>query len=705
MQVASSSCVDESPGVGSIFAQRTRLTLVGALGLFICLGIVLPGRSNAQSGTFTFSETSYTAAVSQTNAIISVVLSGGPPILVTVSFATHDGTATAGVDYVSVSGILVFDVGITSNAFPVPLLNNGIPHSTRTVNLTLSDPSPTATLGSPSNAVLIITNTLQQAVQFAQPTFTVNQGESNAVVTIVRTGIPTGEGTVFFETSDGSARAGIDYTATSGTLTFANGVETNTVSIPILSTSSLITNQTVNLRLSDPSGIVLGSQSNAVLTIVATGPTVLEFSSPTYNFLQNVGGATLDVIRFGSSAATATVDFATSDGTAVDGVDYVGTSGTLIFPAGIAAGTISFPFVEFNTFQSNKTVFVTLSNPVGGTLGTQDTAVVTIVNDKPQTVTFTNDDGAVVTLRLAHGGTMDVPPGSVPSNIVFSATDTGSVFRVSVKKGTNGTSIVQIGGLSGDGDLRRIEARNVDLIGNGVQINGFVRDLRVHDILNGASISVAGDATDQMIFAAHIIDDGAVIATDCRIVTFNAARIGDVAITAPSIRSLLIRGDKRNGIAGDFNGQIELSGDGVLPGVATLSKFRASGEMSNASINVLDGNLDSVIASAIIDSSVYVGFTPADPTDPLSGGTFIPDSRLGNVSTKSTSDGFVNSVLVAPVVGKIRLSSIETDNGGIEFGVRGNQSISSVTSKDPPFTWDRNGDPDQSLDDFHVILP
>ncbi|HUJ10721.1 MAG TPA: Calx-beta domain-containing protein [Verrucomicrobiae bacterium] len=695
--------------VRSSLAQHlSAAKFIEVFSLFICLTLTaFPGRAHAQTGVFSFSQSSYTATVKQSNAVINVLLTGVPFTPVTVDFATSNGTAIAGVDYVATNGTLAFAVGVFSNTFTVPLLNNGVAQSTQTVNLVLSNPTPslTTSLGFPSNAVLSIVNTSSQIVQFAQSAFTVNQGESNAVITINRTGGTNTTATVFFGTSDGSAKAGVDYTSTSGTVTFTKGVSTTTVDVPLLPGNPLSTNQTVNLKLSNPNGMVLGSPSNAVLTIIATGPTVLQFSQPTYNFHEHLGKAKLPVIRFGSSAAGASVNFATSDGTAVNGVDYRGVSGTLEFPPGTEAANVVFHLTKFNTFQSNKTVFVTLSSAIGGTLGTQDTAIVTIVNDHPQTVTFTNADGAVARLRLQGGGTMAVPPGNLPSNIVFSATDSGSVFAVEVKKGTNGNAFVQIGGLSGDGGLRKINAKHVDLTGNGIQFAGLVAHVRIHDVLNGASIVLGGNATNQTSILAHNIEDGAAITTTCRIVSLQAARIGDVSITAPSIQSVSIDGDKRNGLAGDFNGQIELTGDGVGSGAPALGEFTASGAISNASIDIVNCNLNSLTAAQIIDSSIYVGFVPTDPNAPLVGGTFVADLRLKHVTVASHTNGFVNSVIAAPEVGSVSLRSVETDNRGIAFGILGNQSIGSVESKKPPFHWRRRGTTDQSLDDFHVILP
>lgn len=61
----------------------------------------------------------------------------------------------------------------------------------------------------------------------------------------------------------------------------------------------------------------------------------------------------------------ATVDFTTSDGTAIAGQDYVQTSGTLFIPANSIEATISIPLIADNTFEGPETFFVNLSNPVG----------------------------------------------------------------------------------------------------------------------------------------------------------------------------------------------------------------------------------------------------------------------------------------------------------------------------------------------------
>src|SRR5207237_10208757 len=75
---------------------------------------------------------------------------------ITVNFATSNGTATNGVDYLGTNGILSFGPGEVSKTFTVPILNNSVSNQPRSLNLTLLGASPAGTLGNPSLAILNI---------------------------------------------------------------------------------------------------------------------------------------------------------------------------------------------------------------------------------------------------------------------------------------------------------------------------------------------------------------------------------------------------------------------------------------------------------------------------------------------------------------------------------------------------------------------
>ena len=70
-------------------------------------------------------------------------------------------------------------------------------------------------------AVGLVPGRGQSIYQFAIPTYSVYENSSNVTVAVIRTGDVSTNGSVDFNTADGSAVAGLDYQATGGTLTFA----------------------------------------------------------------------------------------------------------------------------------------------------------------------------------------------------------------------------------------------------------------------------------------------------------------------------------------------------------------------------------------------------------------------------------------------------------------------------------------------------
>src|SRR5262249_30662477 len=90
-----------------------------------------------------------------------------------------------------------------------------------------------------------------------------------ATITVTRTGGSNVPVTVNYATSDGSATAGADYTATSGTLNFGIGETSKTFTVPITNDALVEGNETATLTLSSPTnGAILGGQTTATLTIV-----------------------------------------------------------------------------------------------------------------------------------------------------------------------------------------------------------------------------------------------------------------------------------------------------------------------------------------------------------------------------------------------------------------------------------------------------
>ena len=114
---------------------------------------------------------------------------------------------------------------------------------------------------------------------------------------------------------------------------------------------------------------------------VTNTPGTIQLGSTTYDVTE---GAVINitVTRSGGSSGVASVDYATSDGTAVAGTDYPATSGTFTYADGVSGNqTISIPITDDNTAEIAEAFTVTLSNVSGATLGANSSATVNIIND------------------------------------------------------------------------------------------------------------------------------------------------------------------------------------------------------------------------------------------------------------------------------------------------------------------------------------
>lgn len=110
-------------------------------------------------------------------------------------------------------------------------------------------------------------------MDIASATYAVGEEDGTVTVVVNRSNGSLGIGTVDYTTADGTATAGADYTATAGTLTFAEGVVTQSIVIPILEDADAEAGETFTVTLSNPgTGITLGSTTVTTVTITDNDP-------------------------------------------------------------------------------------------------------------------------------------------------------------------------------------------------------------------------------------------------------------------------------------------------------------------------------------------------------------------------------------------------------------------------------------------------
>ena len=203
---------------------------------------------------------------------------------------------------------------------------------------------------------------------------TVSEVAGNRIVGIVRDGGAVLAASVSHSRSGGSATPGTDFNYTPGVESWnAGDLGLELASVQIVGDTLDENNETIVLALSNPSaGLALGSPSTLTITIEDDDEGgVVQFQTPVRVFGEESGIAAIVVTRGGGAASNVTVQFATASVTALSGLDFTATSGTLTFAADETSKLINVPLLDDGIAEPAEVFSITLTNPGGGaTLGT-----------------------------------------------------------------------------------------------------------------------------------------------------------------------------------------------------------------------------------------------------------------------------------------------------------------------------------------------
>ncbi len=219
-------------------------------------------------------------------------------------------------------------------------------------------------------------------VQFSHSAYAAQESSGAVAITVTRTGGSSGAATVNYAAAGGAATPGSDYSVVSGTLAFADGQTSRTFTVTLLDDALVEGDETFTLTLSGPGGgAVLGSPAAALFTILDDDSAAqVQFSHSLYAGEEG-GSVVITVTRTGGGSGAATVDYASSDGTATAGSDYTAVSGTLTFADGQTSRTFTVTLLDDALDEADETFTLALSNPGGGAvLGSPAAATLTIRN-------------------------------------------------------------------------------------------------------------------------------------------------------------------------------------------------------------------------------------------------------------------------------------------------------------------------------------
>ena len=342
-----------------------------------------------------------------TPATFTVSLSAASGKTVTVQYNTVAGTATSGSDYQQKNSSLSFSPGQTSKTFTVNVVGDTTQEPDETFTVQLSNPT-NATLAKSQGTCTIFND---DGVP-PQPTISISDvnhaegsnGTTSFDFTVSLSAASNQTVTVNYATADGSALAGSDYQTANSMLTFAAGETLKTISVQVIGDTQDEPNENFLVDLSNPTNATL-AKAQGTGTIVnddnVPAP-LLQFSQGNYSVPEDLGALTVTVTRSGDTSGSASVNYASSDGSATQHGDYEIALGTINFAAGDTTKTFQVLINEDNYVEGSEQFTLTLSNAIGASLGSPSTATVTITDDSPESLTNPIDNAQSFVYQQYH---------------------------------------------------------------------------------------------------------------------------------------------------------------------------------------------------------------------------------------------------------------------------------------------------------------
>ena len=353
-----------------------------------------------------------------------------------IAYSTVDtrvtGTATEGEDYDDFllgppegTARITVPGGSLSQTFDITLVDDGVDEADETIiilwqKVTGDDVSPTT---------FTFTGTIVPvplpALSFASNAVTVDEDAGSATHTVELTPASTGTVTVDYATRDHGAKAGEDYTATSGTLTFTAGQTSKTITVPITDDDVYeapgLTGEIFFINISNPTGATLPDPPFAGV-IIDSEEAVPTASMADVTVDEGAGTMTL-ILRLSHPSQKDIAYFTREDdvtGTATEGEDYddflleTGRIASITVPAFNLSQTFDITLVDDGVDEADETIIIVwqksttdMVTPITFTFtGTIVPEPLPALSFDSNEVTVDEDAGsATLTVELAPAGT------------------------------------------------------------------------------------------------------------------------------------------------------------------------------------------------------------------------------------------------------------------------------------------------------------
>lgn len=332
---------------------------------------------------------------------VTAYRTGGSEGAVSVRYRLVGASATAGQDFVASTGTLAFNEGEIAKTFTFEVLDDVAPEAEETFYVELFEPTGGAGLSRSRVNVRILDDTDTGSTVALLSTF-VHALENAGSMRLLarRTGDLSTELTVNYATSDATATAGADYSATSGSVTWgANEGGVRAFDVPLVNDGTIesLEQLYVTISSSDPVAIISSTSRIANIRISddddGTQTPKLGFKTSSVAVAEGAGSVTLEVYRVGDASQAISAAWSTAaivgEG-ATGGQDFSHATGTLSWAAGDSAPKIlTIPILEDASSELPEDFVVFLSPVSPASLVNSDGMRVTISDNDPPASTPT----------------------------------------------------------------------------------------------------------------------------------------------------------------------------------------------------------------------------------------------------------------------------------------------------------------------------
>jgi VCBS repeat-containing protein len=357
-------------------------------------------------------------------------------------------------------------------------------------------------------------------------------GTKKLIFTVSLFAPATGPVSVNYSTTNGTAAAGSDFTAATGTLNFAIGETSKQVEITITGDLANEIDETLNLTLSNASGAAIGD-ATGVGTILNDDATVSIADAQILEGNSGIKTLSFTISLDKPAAGPISVSYQTADVTALAGSDYEAKSGFVQFAAGEQSKTVTITISGDVAGELDESFVVNLLSASGAKIG-DGSATGTILNDDNRVPVAVSDGGAVIEAGSGGPGTSSAS-GNALANDSDLDTAAGDAIQV------NG---IRTGAADAGGALTAVAGATV--------INGVYGQLTINpngsysyalDNDRPSTQALAAGQTVTDAFTYRITDSrGATATAEINISVSGATDAGDPVLSAAADTLLVTKG-------------------------------------------------------------------------------------------------------------------------------------------------------------------